>query len=209
MKLYSIYDPAFKPYGKVLEGYDVTRLLSAMREIPLPAEGVAYKPSIPSLEDCGLLPAFRDRAYGGMPIQIGMCWGRNTKLNCLEYHRDSELNIGILPYVLLLAKVEDILDGQLSSNKVVAFHAPAGAVVEVYATTLHYAPCHLDAEEGFHVAVVLPRGTNEEMPAVTPENGEDKLLWARNKWLIAHPDSQEARLGAHVGIIGANPDITK
>ena len=81
---------------------------------------------------------------GGMPVELGMCWGRNTKLNCLEYHRDSELHIGAAPFVLLLARQEEIGDGVLDTGKVKAFRAPAGAVVEVYATTLHYAPCHLD-----------------------------------------------------------------
>ena len=36
----------------------------------------------------------KNNAYGGMPIQIGWCNGHNTKLNCLEYHRDSELKRG-------------------------------------------------------------------------------------------------------------------
>ena len=38
---------------------------------------------------------------------------------------------------------------------------------------------------------------------------EDKLLWARNKWLIAHPDSSEAKQGAFVGLSGINIDIAK
>ena len=32
-------------------------------------------------------------------------------------------------------------------------------------------------------------------------------IWARNKWLIAHPDSAEAADGAQVGITGDNIDI--
>ena len=82
-----------------------------------------------------------NRAYGGMPIQIGMCWGYNTKLNCLEYHRDSEVNVGETDFVLLLAKEDEIEDGMLDTAKVKAFRVPAGTAVEVYGTTLHYAPC--------------------------------------------------------------------
>ena len=41
MKIYSVCDPEFKAYGKVLEGYDTAELLEAMRAIPLP-EGTAY-----------------------------------------------------------------------------------------------------------------------------------------------------------------------
>ena len=61
---------------------------------PLPVSGTAYEASVDSLEACGVMEDFRDRAYGGMPIQLGMCWGYNTRLNCLEYHRDSEINVG-------------------------------------------------------------------------------------------------------------------
>ena len=33
---------------------------------------------------------------------------------------------------------------------------------------------------------------------------EGALLWARNKWLLAHPDSSEAAAGAFVGLTGEN-----
>ena len=81
--------------------------------------------------------------------------------------------------------------------------------VEVYATTLHYAPCHTDAKEGFRVAVVLPKGTNEARPAISFINDEDNRLWARNKWLLSHPESSEASQGAYVGLAGENIDIKK
>ena len=88
-----------------------------------------------------------------------------------------------------------------------AFRVPAGVLVEVYATSLHYAPCQTGSE-GFQVLVVLPKGTN----GVKPEQakvygGDDKLLWACNKWLIAHPETGEAAEGAFAGLIGENIDI--
>ena len=207
MKIYSVYDKEFKPYGKVLDGYDTSELIDAMNKIELPESGTAYEPSIGSLEECSIINELRDRAYGGMPVELGMCWGRNTKLNCLEYHRDSEVNIGAGDFVLLLALMSDIEDGKLDTGKVKAFRAPAGTVVEVYETALHYAPCHVDAEEGFRVAVVLPYGTNTAAPLITASNEEDKMLWARNKWLLAHPDSSEAAAGAYIGLTGENIDI--
>lgn len=206
MKIYSVSDPEFAPYGKVLPGYDTAELLSAMEAIPLPEAGTAYEPGIASLEACRIFSCLQDRAYGGMPVQLGMCWGHNTKLNCLEYHRDSELNIGTGDFVLLLAKAEDIIDGELDTAKVKAFRVPAGVVVEVYETSLHYAPCQVN-DSGFRVAVVLPRGTNTDKPEINPQNEEDKWLWARNKWLLAHPDSSEAADGAYVGLVGENIDI--
>ena len=209
MKIYSIQDPEFIPYGKVLEGYDTTCLVNAMNTIPLPEAGVAYEPSIPVLEATCLYGQFQNNAYGGMPVQLGMCWGRNTKLNCLEYHRDSEVNVGAGDFILLLARQEEIVDGVLDTVKVKAFKVPAGVAVEVYATTLHYAPCHVSEGEGFRVAVVLPRGTNTGVPGATPINEEDKWLTARNKWLLAHPESSEAAQGAHTGLKGENIDISK
>ena len=207
MKIYSVTDPEFKPYGKILSGYDTAELLEAMSRIPLPEEGVAYEPGIESLEACGIFHDFETRGYGGLPVQLGMCWGRNTKLNCLEYHRDSEVNVGTTDFVLLLAKQDEIEDGCLDTAKVKAFEVPAGLPVEVYATTLHYAPCRLNMEEGFRVAVVLPRGTNTEKPEFAPACEEDKWMTARNKWLLAHPDSAEAKSGAHIGLSGVNIDI--
>ena len=207
MKIYSVYDQEFKPYGKVLDGYDTTCLVNAMNTIPLPESGTAYEPSIPALEATCLYGQFQNNAFGGMPIQLGMCWGRNTKLNCLEYHRDSEVNVGMGDFILLLAKQEEIVDGVLDTGAVKAFKVPAGVPVEVYATTLHYAPCQAARDGDFRVAVVLPRGTNTTPPGAKAVNEEDTWLTARNKWLLAHPDSDEAKNGAHIGLKGVNINI--
>ena len=195
--------------GRCHKGYKLDGLLAAMKAIPLPESGTTYQPAIPELEALPIFELFGANAYGGMPVQLGMCWGRNTKLNCLEYHRDSEVNIGVGDFILLLARQEEIVDGVLDTAKVKAFRVPAGVAVEVYATTLHYAPCHVNGEEGFRVAVVLPRGTNTGVPGAAPLNEEDKWLTARNKWLLAHPESAEASQGAHIGLRGENIDIAK
>ena len=52
MKIFSVFDPEFAPYGKVLEGYDTAELTAAMNAIPLPENGTAYEPGIDSLEAC-------------------------------------------------------------------------------------------------------------------------------------------------------------
>ena len=209
MKLYSVYDAEFKPYGKVLEGYDCKELMDAMMKIDLPAQGTAYEPGIASLEACAIYRDFQDRGFGGMPIQLGLCWGHNTKLNCLEYHRDSEINVGTHDFILLLAREDEIVDGTLDTALVKAFKVPAGVPVEVYATTLHYAPCHVDTADGFRTAVVLPKGTNTARPDFAPACEEDKWMTARNKWLLAHPDAPEARSGAHIGLKGVNISVAE
>ena len=208
MTVYSVTDKEFAPYGKVLEGYDTAELCAAMDRIDLPESGTAYLPGIESLEDCAIFPQLSVHAYGGMPIQLGMCWGHNTKLNCLEYHRDSEVNIGSGDFILLLAKEGEIVDHMLDTACVKAFRVPTGVPVEVYATTLHYAPCQVSGD-GFRVAVVLPEGTNTAKPELEPLCYEDTLMTARNKWLLAHPESKEAKKGAVVGLKGVNIDIAE
>ena len=208
MVIYSVYDEEFRHYGRVVKGLDCTELTEAMEKIDMPSAGTAYKPSIESLEQCALFDTFRDGIFGGMPVELGMCWGYNTKLNCLEYHRDSEFNLGSEDFILLLARQDEIEDYMLDTAKVKAFRVPAGVLVEVYATTLHYAPCHCCAEKGFRVLVALPRGTNTEKPAPTGLE-DDKYLTARNKWLLPHPDSNEAKKFGFVGLKGINIDIAE
>ena len=41
MEIKKVTNPAFKPYGKVITGYDCGELLKAMEQTPLP-EGVIY-----------------------------------------------------------------------------------------------------------------------------------------------------------------------
>ena len=174
---------------------------------PVP-EGTEYVPEQPELMALPVCGELSDRAYGGMPIQIGWCNGHNTKLNCLEYHRDSELNCGTEDFILLLARMDDIApDGTLDTGLVKAFRVPAGVLVEVYATTLHYAPCSAAKGAGFRVLVALPKGTNGPRPDIQVLNREDSMLWACNKWLLAHPESSEAAQGAPAVLRGENIDI--
>lgn len=208
MKIQSVFDKAFATYGKVVEGFNFSSLLSTLESnSEKPADSVIYVPSVDVLEAEEVFTQLRDNCYGGMPIQIGYCNGTNTKLNCFEYHRDSEIDIAADDVILLVAHEQDIIDGQINSSLTEAFLCPKGTAVELYATTLHYAPCSAKKGEGFRVIIVLPKGTNEAKPNITVKNDEDKLLWALNKWLVAHKDTNETKDGAHIGITGENVDI--
>lgn len=212
MIIESVFSPSFAPYGKVVKGMDsqIAEILSVLEKSPIPADGsVVYTPEWKDLQDLPAAGFVSAHLYGGMPIQMGYCNGHNTKMNCLEYHRDSEFNLGVHDFVLLLAREDDIIDGRLDSSTVKAFRAPAGVMVEVYATSLHYAPCHTDPEKGFQVLVVLPKGTNYDKPEMEVTTEEDKYLFASNKWLLAHPDAAEASQGAVVCIDGKNIDIAE
>ncbi len=208
MKIYSVYDPEFREYGQVVMGYDLDELLKTMEQVtPLP-DGVEYIPEQSELQALAVTQELQDRQYGGMPIQMGWCNGHNTKLNCLEYHRNSEVNVGVSDFILLLGKQGEIdKNGMFDTAKVRAFRVPAGVMVEVYATSLHYAPCNAKKGQGFKVLVVLPRGTNTHKPAFQAKNREDMWMTACNKWLLAHQESNEAQNGAVVALTGVNIDI--
>ena len=208
MKFYSVFDEEFKDYGKVVTGFEVEPILSALeKETPLP-EGTGYVPEEAALQSLPVTKDIQDRLYGGMPIQMGWCNGHNTTLNCLEYHRDSEVNLGTEDFILLLGKEGQIgEDGLFDTSLVKAFKVPKGTMVEVFATTLHYAPCSAANGAGFKVLVVLPKGTNTKKPEFEAKTREDTLMTARNKWLLAHPDSPEAKDGAVVGLKGENTNI--
>ena len=204
MKIQNVADDSFRRYGKVLEGYDFTELLKEMKHTPVP-EDVIYVPSVEEMEALSVAKELQNRGYGGLPIEIGYCNGHNKKLNGLEYHRSSEINVAVTDLVLLIGHQQDVeKDFTYATSKVEAFLVPAGTAIEVYATTLHYAPCHVN-DSGFQCVVVLPRGTNTELTFEKVSEGEEKLLTAKNKWLIGH---EEAGIeGTFNGLKGENIEI--
>ena len=204
MKIQKVTDPAFRKYGQVLEGYDFTGLIKEMKHTPVP-EDVIYVLSVEELEALDIMKDLQNKGYGGLPIQIGYCNGHNKKLNAVEYHRNSEINVAVTDLVLLIGHQQDIEpDHTYDTSKIEAFLVPAGTGIEVYATTLHYAPCHVN-EGGFQCVVVLPKGTNTDLTFQTEKTGEDSLMTAKNKWLIAHEDAKIA--GAFNGLKGENITI--
>ena len=205
MTVRKVTDPAFKAYGRIITGYDFSGLLKAMEQTPLP-EDVIYIPSLPEMEALPAAKELENGIYGQMPIQIGCCNGHNKKLNAVEYHRDSEVDIAVYDLILILGKQQDIEeDHTYDTSRMEAFLVPAGTAVEVYATTLHYAPCHVK-NEGFRCVIVLPRDTNLDMEPVEVKDPEDRLLFARNKWLIGHAQGGLPE-GAFIGLKGENLSV--
>ena len=198
---------AFKPFGRVIKGYYLRSLIEEMEKTECPSDKVVYEPSVRSLETLKINRQFSEEAYGGMPIQICYCNGRNHLLNAVEYHRDSELNLACTDMILLVGKRQDIgRDYTYDTGKMQAFLVKKGTLVEIYSTTLHYAPISAGEHENFRCVVVLPRGTNEPLPACRGKahTKEDQLLTHVNKWLIAHPESGLDKDGAFMGLKGEN-----
>ncbi|BCZ47922.1 DUF4867 domain-containing protein [Clostridium gelidum] len=204
MIIKKVTDIDFKKYGQVLKNYDCSEIIEKMKSItPLPSD-VIYEPSIKELEDLKIAEDLRVREFGELPIQIGYCNGNNYMLNAVEYHRSSEINIAVTDLILLIGCQQDIEDDySYDTANIEAFMVPAGTIIEVYATTLHYAPCNVQ-EDGFKCVVVLPRDTNLPLEKTIEKVNEDALLFARNKWLIGHKDTDLGEQGAFIGLVGEN-----
>lgn len=213
MKILKVTDKSFRKYGKVVDNVDFSGLVEELKKTPIP-ENVVYEPSVKELEALPVMETISRVTYGEMPIQIGYCNGHNTMLNALEYHRDSEINIAAEDAVLMLGLLADVEeDHTYDTSKVEAFLLPGGMAVEIYASTLHYAPCHVK-ENGFQVAIVLPKGTNYPLKGshakLADQAGkvnEDALLAAVNKWLIGHEEGGLDQ-GSFLGLKGKNLCLT-
>lgn len=211
MKILQVTDPAFRKYGRVVKDIDFSELVARMNEAtPLP-EGTAYEPSVAALEELPVAAEIRTKLYGELPIEIGYCNGHNALLNAVEYHRSSEINVGATDAILIVGSQQDITDDKTYDTSLMeAFFLPAGTAVEMYATTLHYAPC-AQGGKGFKVCVILPKGTNYPLDEAHAgdEDGktiEDGLITAKNKWLIGHPEGGLPE-GSHIGLIGKNLNV--
>ena len=205
----SVFDPAFAPYGRVLEGCDFSRADEYMlKKTDIPESGNIYVPSVPELEESELKSDIENTLYGSMPVQIGFCNGRNTTYNGFEYHKCSEINYAVTPFMLVLGHVWDIRDNTYDIRSAQVFFVPAGTAIEMYQTTLHLSPCRV-CDEGFKDIVILSRGTNTPLEyKKTNADPESVLLLRRNKWVIAHPEREPLiKQGAHPGVIGENKEL--
>ena len=206
MIIKKVTDSEFKKYGHVLKNYNCSELIEKMKTTPLPSD-VVYEPSIRELENLKIAKDLKIREFGELPIQIGYCNGNNYLLNAVEYHRSTEINVAVTDFILLLGCIQDIKeDYSYDTDNIEAFLIPSGTILEVYATTLHYAPCNAN-ENGFKCVVVLPRDTNLPLENKINKSGEDALLFARNKWLIGHKDTELGAQGAFIGLNGKNISI--
>lgn len=202
MEIKKLTKESIREYGRIVQGDYFERLLEKMQRVEYPAEGVEYVMSSKELEEETVKRKVEETIYGGVPVQIGYCIGKNKSLNALEYHRPPEINIAVDDMILLLGRLQDVeMDFSYDTSRLEAFYVPAGTAVELYATTLHYVPCAAKGDT-FRSIVVLPKDTNQTLAFEVEKEGENQLLMAQNKWLIAH---EEAGIeGAFCGLRGEN-----
>ena len=212
MKVKQVTDTSFRKYGKILTGIDFSEIYNVLEEMDYP-EDVEYAASFGPLEEPEFRQKLSNTLYGELSVEIGYCSGHNKMLNALEYHRSSEANVAVTDIILLLGHQSDITeDFTYDTAQLEAFFVPAGTAVELYATTLHYVPIGTKENDyAFKMGVVLPFGTNFPLgitlgaEAEKEKLPEEKLLFAKNKWLIAHEESGEE--GAFIGLTGQNISV--
>jgi len=213
LNLLPVSDPAFERYGRYLTRYDPSEMIANARAILPTSERVAYEPSVAALEaPTAFTTAIVNEVFGGMPTEVGWCYGKNLRMAGLEYHKGSEVNVCLTDAILLVGHVQDIAFGEritYDTRKVAAFYAPAGAVVELSPWNLHFAPIHTTEGGSFATLVYLPKGTNERLPYTVEKVGENRLLAAVNKWLLVHPDMEGmVKAGLYPGLVGADIIVT-
>lgn len=203
MKIYRVTDKEFLPYGNVLD-IDTTDIVKEAEKVQMPTDGSVYVASKEEFEALHIMNVAKNEIFGGMPTQLGYCWGYNDTLNALEWHKCSEINIATTDIILLVGDVRDIEEGnRYNSDKVKAFKVLKGEAIEMYATTLHYCPIQT-SKDGFGCVVGLLKETNTDLESVP----NDKLIFRKNKWIIAHEDNTELiENGVFGGIYGENYKI--
>ncbi|MCM1364360.1 MAG: DUF4867 family protein [Faecalibacterium sp.] len=209
VKIYSVFDSEFEDYGAVIDGFDFSPWISYMKsETAVPKQNNIYVPSDSRMEQGQLFDDVQNILYGGMPIQVGYCNGRNSTYNGFEYHKCSEINVAVTDFMLVLGLKKQIKDNKFYVGNEKVFFVPAGTAIEMYQTTLHLSPCKV-SDDGFKAVVVLLNGTNtplEKKPV--SDNAESRLLLQKNKWVIAHKDREPLiKQGAYAGLIGENKEL--
>lgn len=203
MKVQKVTDEAFKKYGQLVKGVDFSEVIAVLKDIPCP-EGDEYVAAYDELEKPEIRQMISTLCYGELSVELGYCCGHNNKMNALEYHRTSEINLAVTDVILLVGIQSDITDDFTYDTKnLEAFFVPAGTAVEMYGTTLHFVPFGTKENDyAFRTAVILPYGTNFPLGQKPAPVGEGQLLYSKNKWLIAH---EECVLpDVYKGIVGKN-----
>ena len=199
---YNVTDKQFASFGRVID-IDTAEIIETAKKIQNPESGSSYLPSVEDFENLSVATEIENEFFGSMLTQVGYCWGHSNFLNATEWHTSSEINIAVTPLVLILGHIWDIENGKIDSSSFKAFYLPAGTAVEIYATSLHFCPCEVE-KSGFGCVVGLPQGTNTNLE-ITPEN---KMLFRKNKWILAHIENETLiNRGVVAGITGTNYEI--
>ncbi len=225
IELIPVDDERFKEYGRIVDGFDMEPVLQWMQENVTIPEGLNYVPREEAFMEMPIARDLEYRFFGGLSTNLGWVAGHGTDLNALEYHKCSEVNLGLYDFVLFLGRRTELdEEGMLDTDLIKAFYVPEGVMIEMYAGTMHYAPRSYDLNRGYCVFAACLAGTNGDLPArdllkanlpgdsCADAQGqvtlEDRHLAGVNKWLFAHPESGEVlNDNAPIGLKGVNLDL--
>ncbi|MGM9904900.1 DUF4867 family protein [Lactobacillus sp.] len=182
-------DPDFAQYG-VKYDYPLDEIEQVMAQVEMPAKGSSYLQKIPALEKTETIQRIGRDVFAGMPVDAGATIGHTDDFSAFEYHQCSELNIMLDDVLMVLAKrqtldqrgkIDPQKDGQL-------FYVPKGSIVELYNTTLHYAPIQI-TKAGYKVIVVVLHGTN--LPLPDGFKSDNPRVVKQGKFQVVHPSRKD------------------
>ena len=73
MVIYEATSSNFKKYGRIVKNIDFAPVIEALNKIALPAEGVAYEPTVASLEEAAAKVDV-SRLFGGERVYRTRLW---------------------------------------------------------------------------------------------------------------------------------------
>lgn len=202
-----VNDPAFAEYGMVFPDVALPEMKHFLYSVERTGveHYVACSEELMQMQEADL---FKDVFFGQVPCQVGWYYNYGTKLNAVEYHKCSEILYEYEPCVITIAKLWDIENGTLDTGKMKCFYVPPETCVELYGTTLHFAPARACKQPVMQI-VAQSLGTNTPLPRKTPGSTfEHPWLLQRNKWVLAHPEAAASiDPDVYVGLTGENITI--
>lgn len=214
IKIFSVTDKVFLSFGRILFDAKADQAIAAARKMWKVSDGVGASASVSQFEaDQDLQATIGLRIFAEMPVEVGWVYGRNSKLNGLEYHQGSEVHIPLEDCIFLLADWREIewdMAPSLDTKHIRAFYVPKGFITELKAWSLHYVPINVSKKTGFCNIFILPRGTGEPLQHSKSDAPDYRMMIARNQWLMVHPDAKDlVDSGNYIGLIGKNIEINQ
>lgn len=201
----TVNDPSFALYGRVVDLPYQDQLMATLTDrTTIPTENNVYVREDGQFLNDEQRNAISWDYYGEQTIEIGYCNGKSDRINAFEFHNCSELNLAGTDMLLFLSHRRELNGKTMSTEQAHAYFVPKGTAIEVYPTTLHFAPIRVHTT-GFKCLVILTAGTNTPL---SRERDADDLLFQHNKWLLTHPENRRmVNNGAFVGLTGENTQI--
>lgn len=202
--LFNVKNAEFNKYGQIIDDINPKTLLDVLTVKDIPDVGNTYVASDLDLENLTIATKIQTNIFGGLPIEVGYCNGHSYQLNCLEWHNSPEVNVATEDIVLFLGQTAKLKEDHYNVADIEAFFIPAGTMIAIYGTTMHFAPCRT-SDKGFKCLVALIKDINTDLPEGTIK---PKTLFKYGKWLIAHPENKKfTSQGAFPGIVGQNYEL--